>query len=82
MASMLVSPNQTAFMIGRVISDNTLLVDEMLHEVYVWCGRTIRVMDFSQYFISLISNCIQSTCFSVLVEGTPTSPFKGQRGLR
>lgn len=29
-ANLLVSPNQTAFMKGRVISDNTLLADEML----------------------------------------------------
>jgi len=30
-ADLIVSPNQTVFMKGKVISDNTLLVDEMLH---------------------------------------------------
>jgi len=30
-AHLIVSPNQTAFMKGRVISDNILLADEMLH---------------------------------------------------
>lgn len=30
-AELIVSPDQTAFMKGRVISDNTLLADEMLH---------------------------------------------------
>lgn len=31
---------------------------------------------------NLISNCIKSASFSVMIEGSPTRPFKNQRGLR
>lgn len=44
--------------------------------------ETLRVMDFSQYFITLNTKYIQSASFSVLVEGNTTRPFKNQRGLR
>lgn len=42
---------------------------------------TLKAMGFSQKCAKIINNCI-STASSVLIKGTPTAPFKNQRGIR
>ena len=43
---------------------------------------TLEAYGFSPMFCKMIWNCISSASFSVLVEGSPTPPFKSQRGIR
>lgn len=43
--------------------------------------ENLKAMGFSKLFIQIVDNYIQNTSFSVLVKGTPSRPFKSQRGL-
>lgn len=91
----LISLNQTAFIQGRHISDNTRLAEEMVYgfisidlrkafDTVRWEAiiATLEAFVFSPLFCRIIWNCISSASFSVLVEGSPTPPFKNCKGIR
>ncbi|KAL4626285.1 hypothetical protein ACB092_05G085100 [Castanea dentata] len=64
----LVSETQSAFMLDRLISDNIL-------------KKLMEKLGFDNRWISLISSCIHSVSFSVMVNGAPYGHFNPNRGL-
>ncbi|KAL0400006.1 UNVERIFIED_CONTAM: hypothetical protein Sradi_2343900 [Sesamum radiatum] len=65
----LISPSQSGFVSGRMIGDNKLLAQEMVHSI-------------DHRFIHLIKNAIENCWFTVLINGETAGFFKSSRGLR
>ena len=89
----LVSESQSAFMSDGLISDNILVAFETLHHLqldmskaydrveWIFIEKVMEKLGFSGNWISLISSCIRSVSFSVLVNGEPHEHFTPNRGL-
>ncbi|KAL0293653.1 UNVERIFIED_CONTAM: putative ribonuclease H protein, partial [Sesamum radiatum] len=77
----LISPSQSGFVPGRLLSDNILLAQEMIHQLDLRDNRKF-AMGFNSRFISLIRNAIENSWFTILVNGEPAGFFKSTRGLR
>ena len=89
----LVSESQSTFMSDRLISDNILVAFETLHHLkldmskaydrveWIFIDKVMEKLGFAGSWISLISSCIRSVSFLVLVNGEPHEHFTPNRGL-
>ncbi|KAI3446364.1 hypothetical protein Pfo_003029 [Paulownia fortunei] len=90
----LIAPSQSGFVQGRLISDNILLAQELIHSID---SRQVqdnvvfkldmakaydRKMGFPTSWISYVRHCIENCWFTVLINGVPTGFFKSSRGLK
>ncbi|XP_042067036.1 uncharacterized protein LOC121810304 [Salvia splendens] len=73
---LVIAPNQSGFIKGRLLSDNALLAQELIHDL------VLETMGFSQTWVNMIRRCISSCWFSVLVSGGPAGFFQSSRELR
>ncbi|GKF87480.1 putative reverse transcriptase domain, reverse transcriptase zinc-binding domain protein, partial [Tanacetum coccineum] len=81
----LISPNQSAFVPGRRISDNILLTHELMHNYHLDRGvpRCILIeFGFHVRMVMWIIECVSTTSFSLCINGSLHGYFKGKRGLR
>jgi len=93
----LVSEEQGAFLPGRSIFENICLTQEFrggnimmkidmakAYDTVDWefLLKVLNVFGFSLGFCKLISNCVSSSWFSVVMNGTSKGFFKAGRGLR
>lgn len=89
----LISPNQTAFLKGRRISDNVGLCREFMigfnhkGDSYKACisldfKSAMEKMGIDSTFCKIIKVCIKFTSFVALVEGSPTNIFRAFGGIR
>ena len=102
----LISPWQTAFILGRKIQENTFLAQEIIHDMKKkrgkkcwmglkidmekaydrldWCflEKVLHGFDFPRIWIQWVMQCVTTTSFSILLNGSPFSFFKPKRGLR
>nr|GEX61596.1 delta(14)-sterol reductase [Tanacetum cinerariifolium] len=102
---MLVSPNQSAFVSGRSISDNILLTQELMHNYHLDRGVSrcafkvdiqkaydtvdwdflkvvLNGFGFHDQMVSWIMECVSTTSFSIIINGSLHGYFKGKKGLR
>ncbi|KAJ9542753.1 hypothetical protein OSB04_029259 [Centaurea solstitialis] len=70
----LVSPNQSAFIPGRKITDNILMANELV--------EVLNRMGFHPIMCNWIMELVTTVSFSILVNGELHGFFKGGRGLR
>ncbi|KAL0296082.1 UNVERIFIED_CONTAM: hypothetical protein Sradi_6660300 [Sesamum radiatum] len=66
---MLISLSQSGFVLGRLIGDNILLAQEMIHSL-------------DKRFTQLVKNAIENCWFTVLINGETAGFFKSTQGLR
>ncbi|PKI36247.1 hypothetical protein CRG98_043359 [Punica granatum] len=102
----IISPNQTAFIEGRLINENGLLAQEILHIMrktkarkgwfemkidftkafdnleWSFIIKILESLGFHQIFISWIYQCISTTTFSILLNGSLHGHFSPSRGIR
>ena len=102
----LISPWQTAFILGRKIQENTFLAQEIIHDMkkkngkkglmglkidmekaydrLEWCflEKVLHGFGFPNIWIQWVMQCVTTTSFSMLINGSPYSFFKPKRGLR
>ncbi|CAN1120865.1 Transposon TX1 uncharacterized 149 kDa protein [Linum perenne] len=102
----LTHPSQTSFVPGRHITDNIIMVQEVVHSLRTWRGKkrfmvikldlakaydkiewrfvrdTIEQAGFPPQLVRIIMECISSTSFQVLWNGTCSEGFIPRRGLR
>ena len=103
----LIGEYQSAFVPGRLITDNALIAFDTFHYMrkktygkmghvgikvdmakaydrVEWCflEKLLGVMGFPTHWISLISRCVSTVSFSILLNGFPGKPFNPERGLR
>uniref|UniRef100_A0A5B6YUZ1 Reverse transcriptase domain-containing protein n=1 Tax=Davidia involucrata TaxID=16924 RepID=A0A5B6YUZ1_DAVIN len=101
----LVSKHQAAFVKGRCISDNILLMEGLLRNYHrndspAKCAIKVdimkaydsvswdflmgilKVMNFPQSFIRWIGECISTTKFSIMLNGSLEGYFQGKKGIR
>ncbi|GJZ58864.1 putative RNA-directed DNA polymerase [Tanacetum coccineum] len=79
----LVSPNQSAFVPGRSISDNILLTQEFMHNYHLDRGapRYAFKVDIQKAY-DTIMECVTTTLYSISINGALHEYFHGKRGLR
>jgi hypothetical protein len=102
-----ISPYQSAFVLGHLISDNILAAYETLHTMHMrmWSkeGFTVIKLDMSKAYdrvewnfllammqrmgfdskwIQLISMCVQTASYAVLINGVPRGCIQPTRGIR
>jgi hypothetical protein len=99
----LISCNKSAFIPGRLISDNILAVYETLHTMQArMYGRVgymavkldmskaydrvewemMRRLGFDNKWIYLVTQCVTTVSYSIIVNGSPSEIFYPSRGLR
>ncbi|GKB94219.1 uncharacterized protein Tco_0980356 [Tanacetum coccineum] len=71
----IISENQSAFISGRRISDNILLTQEIMKNYHLSRGPPY-------VMVKWIMKCVSTASFSINVNGSLHSYFKGKRGLR
>lgn len=77
----IVSENQSAFLKGRLISDNILVAHELMH--YLKNKRRGKKQEMAiKQWINWIMKCISSLLYSVLINKGPQRFIKPTRGLR
>ncbi|KAM1790105.1 hypothetical protein ACFX12_034201 [Malus domestica] len=99
--------NQSAFVAGKQIQDNILVVHEIIHSLLhqkkdYQGGMAIKLdmakaydrvewkfllammakLGFAPLFCSWIMECVSTTSFSIIINGTPTGFIRPERGLR
>lgn len=91
---LIISETQSVFMFKRLIMDNILIAHETLPWSLTWARRMIGLNGLSlrrlcwrwdlvkSSFIHLISMCIQSITYSIMLNGQPYGFISPQRGLR
>ncbi|XP_042044045.1 uncharacterized protein LOC121789732 [Salvia splendens] len=106
---LVIAPNQSGFIKGRLLSDNALLAQELIHDLgkdlsskgrspnlalkldmakaygrvqWPFLLKVLEKMGFSPAWVGMVSRCISSCWFSVLVNGGPAGFFQSSRGLR
>ncbi|XP_030477324.1 uncharacterized protein LOC115694334 [Syzygium oleosum] len=73
----LISPEQSAFVSGRQIQDNILIVQEVLHQL-----RVRKRMGFCERWVNLVRQCISTVSYGVRVNGETLPYFNPTRGIR
>ncbi|XP_035840389.1 uncharacterized protein LOC118487554 [Helianthus annuus] len=76
----LVDINQSAFILGRKISDNILLTQELMHNYHVNRGKPR--FGFPQKMVDWIRTCVSTVSFSLSINGNLCGFFKSKRSLR
>lgn len=87
----LISKNQSAFIPGRLISDNPTIAFECIHHIHslkdnsptgIFLEMALVRWGFSQQWISRVMACVSSVKYSVKFNGKLLEPFSPSRGLR
>ncbi|GKC67240.1 RNA-directed DNA polymerase, eukaryota, reverse transcriptase zinc-binding domain protein, partial [Tanacetum coccineum] len=76
----IVSPEQSAFIKGRQITDGALMAYDSLSWDYLDC--MLKYMGFGDMWRKWIRGCLVSVRASVLFNGSPTKEFQLHKGLR
>ncbi|XP_026433495.1 uncharacterized protein LOC113330916 [Papaver somniferum] len=74
----IISPYQAAYVSGRLISDNTVIAQEIIHSM----KKKREYFGFSKDLCELIYQCISTTSLSVILNGSPCEEFLPTRGIR
>uniref|UniRef100_A0A803PIJ2 Reverse transcriptase domain-containing protein n=1 Tax=Cannabis sativa TaxID=3483 RepID=A0A803PIJ2_CANSA len=69
-----ISPNQSAFLTGRQITDNIVIANEIVHAIHS--------RKSSKKFISLITKCLSTVTYQLSLNGNLSNVFSSSRGIR
>ncbi|XP_039042840.1 uncharacterized protein LOC120181870 [Hibiscus syriacus] len=83
----MISMNQSAFVKGRSIIDNTLLAQELVRKAFDslnwdFVRIVLHALGLPEKFIGWILACITNPSYSIVFNGTLVGYFKGARGVR
>lgn len=103
----IISPNQSAFLSGRQITDNIIIAHELIHSMktskekkkgylalkldlskafdrveWTFISKALLSFGFNENWVHLILQCVSTTSFSILLNGSPGPKFHTSRGLR